>query len=657
MIERLKNLSPEERPALMNERYEKNRRFFRRHMPSIDQFLEKSKCNYRIDITEKFLNIVHGPTGQLGHPEAGLDIFAMMMGDWVHEAWVDLFNFNITAPGSSKIHSTPLRSMSDFIARNFPTYIQNHASKQINLKVIEDGRRFSPPVIFLGIFHGLHIDYFFHRTDISRALFIEPDAGRFEVSCYFLDYEVLMEKLGGALHIILGDNETSWIMQLFFRGSIITPLIWTRVLPGYEIPQAPVIIEHLKLFQTIRSDIVFPLDNEIRGLINGVFQIKKNRLLLSEDIATSSQCRIAVVATGPSLTNDLRWLKKNQQKLIIFAVHSSVKILRNNGIIPDFQFSLDIDSDDPQLLASLELCRDKPLVQYYKATDAYFDLVDTVLMVAEGRNANPVIFKKYLIGTHPSSTCLAFSLAEYCAPKEIYLIGCDFGYRSVEKDHAAGSHHDELQARLNRKTHYGNTIQALVSPNFPGAGLIQTTAFLSNAKGSLEGLIAINKNKCKVYNFSDGVKVQQTIPKRSSHVVLKKYPNKQKDIARIMAAFKKAERNENWFPCSETGSEALQEMKKTVIDKLTLKKFTWLDAVKAIDRSLDEQRAIFEKKNDFRIDCYMRVLADLLSGIYCCLLFHDSEREAAKVYELSIEELSRILENDFYWPKELDEIA
>jgi len=658
VIEQLQNLTLQERPGILNNIYEKNRRFFKKKLPAIDRFLETTKCEYQIDLTEKFLNIVHEPTGRLAHPEQGLDSFAKMMGDWVHNAWTDLFNIRVISPLQYKLHNAPVKRILEYMENQFPDYPTNFKSGRINLKAIEGNRRFSPPVVFLGIFHGLHIDYFLSRTEVPMALFIEPDMVRFEVSCYFLDYEALKEKVGGCLYIAIGEDANTASIQLFFRKTSITPLVWTRVLPAYETPHSPVIIENLKLLQTVRSDIIYPIDYELRGLLNGFSQLKKGRMLLSEDIKTSSQCKIVIVATGPSLTDDLDWLRENQDRVIIFAVHSAVKILTNYGIKPDFQFCIDIHSRESGELELLELVREKPLIQYYKAPDEYFRTVDTVLTISEGNKPDPVVFKKNILYTHPSTTCLAFSFAEYCGPKEIYLLGCDFGYQSIEKDHAEGSPYDKLNddKKDEKKTHYGNTVQALVPANFKNAGLIQTTAFLSHTRISLEMRINTSKKKIKVFNMSNGVEVKNTIPKRNADVVLERYTKKKKDINKIMRAFKEAQLNANWHPYAETGCNRFLEMKNRVREGLLLDHFSWKEAAIRMDLVVDELIKWCREKKDLRMEIYERVIEDMLSAIYICMLFHESEEDAERVYRSGIDELTRIFNEELFWPKELDDL-
>ncbi len=658
VIDQLRSLFPDERPAFLDRIYQKNRRYFKKNVPAIDSFIEASTCEYRIDITERFLNVVHVPSETLAHPEAGLDTFAMMMGDWVHNAWIDLFNIRVVSPGLYEIHNTLVKKMFAFLDRNFAGYKLMYSLGNINLKVLDDGRRFSPPVIFLGILSGLHIDYFLSRTEVSSVLLIEPDPTRFEVSCYFLDYEEIKTTMPGSAFIALGDNPRAGSIQNFFRKSAITPLLWARVLPGYSFPEAPVMVEELKLLQTVRSDIIFPLDFELQGLINGYMQIRKKRLLLSDDIATSNQCLIAIVATGPSLNNDLEWLKKNQDRLIIFAVHSSVKILKGHGIVPDFQFSLDINPESTDILTRLDLYRDKPMIQYYKANDDYFNALDTVLMVSEANKPDPVLFKKPLEYTHPSTTCLAFAFADFCAPQEIYLLGCDFGYRSVKNDHAKGSIYDDDTQKSEQptpKSEYGAAQQALMSSNFNHDEFIQTTAFLSHARIAIEMRIETSSKNYKVFNLSDGVEIRHTITKHSEDVTLQKYPRKQKDIKKILRAFRSAASNDNWRPHAETGSEKFGLMKKAILNRLNLKDFSWTEAARALDSVLDEMIKECRRQKDLRMEIYEAVISNILSAIYSCMIFCDSQTDAENVYRSCLEELEKIFNENLYWPEELDE--
>ena len=45
---------------------------------------------------------------------------------------------------------------------------------------------------------------------------------------------------------------------------------------------------------------------------------------------------VFIVASGPSLDKDIEWIKKNQDKAVVFACGSAIMPLLRNGIQPDF---------------------------------------------------------------------------------------------------------------------------------------------------------------------------------------------------------------------------------------------------------------------------------------------------------------------------------
>ncbi|MCK5195077.1 MAG: hypothetical protein KAQ71_14800, partial [Desulfobulbaceae bacterium] len=196
IITRLRESSPEDRVAIIQETYDRNRQYFQKKHKSLHNFLEKTKCPYRIDLTQDFFNVVYEQTNELAHPEEGLDLYAEMLGGWVHEAWQDLFNFEVVGPLGHEKHLELIRSFDLPMSKLFPERQKLFEGGNVNLKPLNGGRRFSPPVVFIGIFHGLHIAQYLQQTEVADALFIEPEPERFEVSCYFLDYEAIESQFG-----------------------------------------------------------------------------------------------------------------------------------------------------------------------------------------------------------------------------------------------------------------------------------------------------------------------------------------------------------------------------------------------------------------------------------------------------------------------------
>lgn len=654
IINQLREATPNNRPAILNDIYQRNINYFNNKHPSLLKFLENTRSPFHIDITETFLNIIDERSGQLAHPEAGLDLFAEMLGDWTHEAWIDLFNFQIPIMKRYPKHCKIVEDFSNNLQEAFPQLSERLSGGRINLKHIDIDKRFSPPVVFLGIFHGLHIASYLERTDLTTALFIEPEPIRFEVSCYFLDYSEI-EKKFGTLYLAIGEDTTASSIESFFSLLRVTPLMWTRILCGYPFEKAHFFIESIKSLQATNTNLLYPLDNEIDSLIHGAINLHQNLPILTTRPRVSKQCKIAVVATGPSLENDLDWLKENQQNLIIFAVHSSVKILRKHGIKPDFQLNLDaiIKYNFKQ---SLELFSDVPFVTDYKAPPHIIAEFDTPLLCADTHKNSSVHFHTSLTETHPSTTNLAFSFACFLKPATIYLIGCDCGYRTLKQDHARGSFYEEILTEGKPHNYAANALQSLIAPNFSDTEPIQTISQHLRTKIVIERCIATNATGISVFNLSDGAFIVGATPHRSQDIILKKYQKKQNDIRKIVGSFEQSKKNRNWKPYTKSGNEKLQKLKIDIIEIITTDTFSWYNFSKSIDTALIKIITNdYKDSNDTRMNCYYRVIGDLLCLWYRNIIILDDIKEAENMYMIGLNLLKKSLEQ-LDWPFYLDEL-
>lgn len=654
IIQQLRSALPSARPALLESMYRKNISFFSSRYPEIICFLEHEKCPYRIDITDTFVAVIDERTDLPAHPEVGLDHFAELLGSQNHETWIDLFNFEMPMLKSYPKHHAIVQDFRDELHRAFPALTDRLAGGRINLKQIDTERVFSPPVVFLGIFHGLHIAHYLQNTCLTTALFIEPQPERFEVSCYFLDYTEL-DRQFGTLYLAIGEKTTSPAIESFFSLLRITPLLWSRVLCGYAFENAHFFIEAIKSLQVTNTNMLFPLDNEYTSFMHGAINLSSEIPLLTKKANVSRQCKIAIVATGPSLDNDLQWLKNNHDKIIVFSVHSAVKVLRDNGIIPDFQFNLDavINYDFKK---THHLFPEIPLITDYKAPPHILNDFAQPLLCADTHKNSLVHFLTSLAYTHPSTTNLAFAFACFLQPQVIYLLGCDFGYRSLSRDHATGSFYEECRRYGQSVSYAEEALQSLVEPNFAGTDPVQTISQHLRTRIVMEKCIAAHAPLLKIYNFSDGAKISGAIPQKSSEIFLTKYTNKKKDIKKVLGAFSPAREHINWCTYAETGVARLQRLKTKLLAVLTIENFCWQDFSKAIDSAL--YVALYsnrEDENDQRMDIYYRVLNDVLCQWYRCLILFDDLDQAEKIFRSGLYLLQQALEK-LEWPDIFDQI-
>jgi hypothetical protein len=640
MITRLREVDAAGRPAIITELYEKNRLFFEKNQPAIARFLESGSCPYHIDITETFLNIVHTPSGLLGHPETGLDHFAEMLGSGDHQGWIDLVNAERAEPHNSPVHCSLLHDFQAEMNTGFPEQAQLLDQGKVKVKTAGAGVNFSPPVVFVGIFHGLHIDHFLATTEVTRIALVEPEPERFEVSCYFLDYEEIARRFG-ALPLCIGEQADQGIVNWFHSSDKITSRLWMRVLPGYVSERIEPIVRQVSLQQRILDGMTTSLDNESRGIAAGWQAVRERRQFLSSQPRLSSEALIAIVASGPSLAQDYEWLRHNQDRLLIFAVHSAVRPLRAHGIKPDLQFAIDMHLNE-DVMRALHLHRDVPLVAYFKASSPLLAAVDLPLLIVERNVANPVHFEHMLNNTHPSTATLALSFACFCQPAELYLLGLDLGFHDIDIQAISGGIHDKRRKQTDNLH--------VVAANFSEHTGVYTTPFFNGVKISAERELKEQRPGQHCCNLSDGARIEGTSFAHSAEVVLTDYPGKYSDLQAIRGAFRMAKEGENWQHYPLPGRELLRLFSGTLGSFLTMEQWDWPQFCVRLDGALAGAMKVCQQSSPcLRMTIYERLINDLLTSWYRYMLLSPDATTAEGMYREGVQHFLKALAR-LDWP-------
>ena len=121
-INELRQASPQKRSELIQKRYKKNLTFFEKKYPQIANLIKKfGDGGYAIKVNSSFLEIRDKKTGELCHPEAGLDKFAEALGGWTHNAWTDFVDLPFRLYQDSSESAQCLKSFSNYLFRHFPS--------------------------------------------------------------------------------------------------------------------------------------------------------------------------------------------------------------------------------------------------------------------------------------------------------------------------------------------------------------------------------------------------------------------------------------------------------------------------------------------------------------------------------------------------------
>lgn len=654
IFEELKRSNPARRQDILMRMHDKNIEFLRGFNPELADFVKMRGTGvFGIRVTDTGVEVFDRVTQQLFHPPGGLLQYMAELGGWHHTGWVDKLSILHVFRGQLE-HTRMMRQFLGKLYARFPELAAKMAAGVVQLPKLADGRRFSGPVVFLGIFTGLHIAAYMNRTVVRDAFLIEPDLDRFALSTFFLDY-ALMEKRFGRLLLHVGENAPQYPIDALTSRSPVTAATWVRMLPAYPAGQFDDIINRMGLRWRALSEIFVPYDREMLNLCNGMKNVLDKRPFLLDPPELSAESVVVVVASGPSLNADMAWLKENQKRLVIMASISCVRVLKENGIEPDFQCTLDTEMDDA-LFEQLRLDPKIPLVAYYKISPTIAARFETVLLLHEDYKANIARFKVEFSHTHPTTGNLTVAFAMWCKPATLLLLGLDLGYRDPRRSHVEGGWHDENEG-VGHDAETGGRDHLAVAANFPESeGDILTMSYYNSARFNIEDALKKKSDQMHIWNLADGAKVEGAEPMHSIDMNLPDYPAKRDDVEKIKTGF--GTDYDRLYEVYDTpGQVLLDEMVEDIVTALKLPedKFSWVECVQAFDSAWDAAiQGSVNRHRELRIEMFGKLIHDLLAEWYRTMLLDaDSTQGGAEIYRVGLEAFEEILKT-LRWPDELD---
>ena len=651
IIEDLLKAKPKKRPKILEEMHAKNLAYFRKHASSklVDALIGLGSGRFEMRINNVFLDILDRRAGgAYCHPPGKLLEYLTEFGSWHHTAWIDRLSVTHVYLGNDE-HSEVRRKLISGIYEHAPEVVQNFFSGKVILPKLKDGRRYSGTTIFLGIHSGLHIVQYLNTTAVKDVIFIEPDMECLALSCFFIDYGAIHRRFGKVI-LHAGPDLSENPIDYLVSSASITAAVWLRMLPAYPSGAFDDVIRRISIRWNALHEIRVPFDRELRNLTYGARNLQAGLPVLAMAPKLSEGSRIVIVASGPSLANDLSWLKENEDKLIIISAHSAVRVLRRAGIKPDFQCTLDTELDEP-LLKQLDMYPDVPLIAYYKADRKIFENFSEVLLFTEAGKANVVDFNFKLTHTHPTSGNVAIALAVCFRPSAIYLAGLDLGFRDASKSHAPGTWHDDDEGAGHAMTQAADVLPA--EANFEqSAGQIYTYSYLNNARSGVEGALSTVADTTRVVNLADGIRIAHASPMRSQDEILAPYPEKTADLQAIRNAFS-ADAENAWKAYPWTAAAALECFRESLVAEMTMKKFDWLVFARAVDTawSIAAVKNFKEGGGDFRIEAFGKLVLDLLTDWYRILCHTRTAAESEKIYRLGLSAFRSALESLSFDPE------
>lgn len=296
---------------------------------------------------------------------------------------------------------------------------------------------FLPSTTLFGCLGGLFLEFlreegmFFHSL-----LLFEEEIDFFRISCYFVDYEALFSQVSPhSCYLFVQNLVSKDIVRHYFETHKITNNFLRLQLSLYDSPKIASAkgIVYECYAQNSRGWGSF--EDESKGFVNTLKNLHYPILQAPHRL----DIPICVVGNGASLDHLLPFIKENHSKMIIFSCGTALKVLKANGISPDFQIEIE-------------------RIDYLKGVLQEAPLGDTTLLCGNMVNPNAIALAKeayvFMRGGSGSSYLLEDNfILELSAPfvgnagvalacvfgSDVILCGLDCGYIEGESKHAKGS--------------------------------------------------------------------------------------------------------------------------------------------------------------------------------------------------------------------------
>ncbi|WP_066408022.1 motility associated factor glycosyltransferase family protein [Aliarcobacter skirrowii] len=508
--------------------------------------------------------------------------------------------------------------------------------------------------IFLGTLLGRHIPKIAQKVDAKMYLVLERNLEIFRLSLFTVDYTVLAQK--GAVFSIMDDYEQEFQNIDKFLGIS----YFDNYLLKFSSSSINIDSYIDRILSTISSINQGSYDYNRREYIqiNRLTKYINNyKIPMFKNIEKScdilKDTPILYIAAGPSLDDNLEWIKKNQNKFFIVTVGSSLKKLLDNDIRVDMVTSV----DETEIFDTTQFS-DENVSKIDKNTIALMSSITYENVLKKLNQENLFLFEVFSSFYEENKSFAGFSVGELTLeilmnlnPKEIYVIGLDLALnQETGESHSSGSISSTRKSNLNEeqtRDTFSDTKSLIKVKGNQQEEVVTTALFYSSIKEANKILNNKSEN-LEIYNLSKhGAYFHNTIPKNAEDISLEDL----KDI--------KALKNNFYTYLKDNSKTSLDE--KSVLEK----EFTFVDT--KIKEHLEEIKNTNFKSYDEFLEKVFSIWKDILENknkIYYSIFFgycgifipylsyhfndkklKDGDKKLKKVADIFASQMTRICED------------
>lgn len=310
------------------------------------------------------------------------------------------------------------------------------AAKKICEEQIKSATSRHDFILIFGLGLGNLLDYV-HSQSISSLILYEPDLNILRFTFEYVDLTKYFEDK--RLYITDNINDcTKYISEKYLLDDKIE-FVFIKNYVMLHSSEFTVLTE--RIYEACQNKIIdlntikkLSKDWVINILHNATDNVKNYPINILENKFKNKTA--LVLGAGPSLKDNIEKIKNNRDKFVIFAVHRTLEILKNNGIIPDFCVVVDAKWLKDSLKADNDYLKNINVIADIKAD--YFLRTKTFKNYFIYYSHNNIFSNKLQIKyptnikcmeTGGTSTICAYRCAKLMGFKNIIFAGVDLAFK------------------------------------------------------------------------------------------------------------------------------------------------------------------------------------------------------------------------------------
>ena len=408
--------------------------------------------------------------------------------------------------------------------------------------------------IFIGTLLGRHIPSIVDKIKAKKYFVCENNLEIFRLSLFVVDYTILIKNASLQFSIMEDDYIFSTKMNNFLTFNSYHNHTIKYFTTDYNVVNSfNLIINTISSTKPTIFNYNMILHNVVR---NTTSRINKFKFLEFEELQNNfsifNGLPLLVVGAGPSLDDNVSWLKENQDRFIIVAMGASFQKLMNNNIIPSMIFTLD---------SSYEMLNMKQF------SEESCKRIEDIIIIASGMTAQKILdrfnknklfiyevltnFKKSNISIDGFSIGeITLKLLSFMNFKEIYLLGTDLainqetGDSHIKENSSVTKKHDIYIANERSAMDKGifDTVNDLIKVKGNFESDVWTTRTFFSSLSIYNKITKFKKDEQIIYNLSNhGVYIENTISLKTKDVKINYYDkiNKKEILERVLIELNK----------------------------------------------------------------------------------------------------------------------